>query len=125
MARRAREVRRFRDELLDELLAGADPAEVFTDGGLLDDPKEAVAERALDAEMDAHLEGERSGGNHRNGHNRKRVLTDEGALELAAPRPAWWMPRNALPHRLIPPDRAAYNPRTGCRPADGRHELDR
>ena len=86
MARRTREVRRFRDELLDELLAGADPAEVFADGGMLDDLKRAVAERALDAEMEAHLEGERSGGNHRNGHNRKRVLTDEGALELAVPR---------------------------------------
>ena len=29
MARRAREVRRFREELLDELLTGAGPAEVF------------------------------------------------------------------------------------------------
>lgn len=86
MARRTREARRFRDELLDELLAGADPAQVFTDGGLLDDLKKAVAERALDAEMDAHLEGEGSRGNHRNGHNRKRVLTDEGALDLAVPR---------------------------------------
>ena len=86
MARRTREARRFRDELLDELLAGADPAQVFSDGGLLDDLKKAVAERALDAEMDAHLEGEGSRGNHRNGHNRKRVLTDEGALDLAVPR---------------------------------------
>ena len=86
MARRTREARRFRAELLDELLAGANPAQVFTDGGLLDDLKKAVAERALDAEMDAHLEGERWGGNHRNGHNRKRVLTDEGALDLEVPR---------------------------------------
>ena len=61
MARQARDVRRFRDELLDELLAGANPAEVFADGGVLDDLKKAVAERALDAKMDAHLEGERSG----------------------------------------------------------------
>ena len=30
MARRAREARRFRDELLDELLAGADPARAAT-----------------------------------------------------------------------------------------------
>ena len=86
MARRTREVSRFRDELLDELLAGADPAQVFADGGLFDDLMKAVAERALDAEMDAHLEGEGSGGNHRNGHNRKRVLTDEGALDLEVPR---------------------------------------
>ena len=88
MARQTQEGRRFRDELLDELLAGAEPAEVFRDGGLIDELKKAVAERALDAEMDAHLdrEPERSSGNHRNGHNRKRVLTDEGALELAVPR---------------------------------------
>ena len=55
MARQTREGRRFREELLDELLAGADPAEVFRDGGLIDDLKKAVAERALDAEMGAHL----------------------------------------------------------------------
>ena len=88
MARQTREGRRFHEELLDELLGGADPAEVFRDGGLIDDLKKAVAERALDAEMDAHLdrEPERSSGNHRNGHNRKRVLTDEGSVDLAVPR---------------------------------------
>ena len=97
MARRTREVRRFRDELLDELLAGADPAQVFADGGLLDDLKKAVAERALDAEMDAHLEGERSGGNHRNGHNRKR----EGAPSRSqgrGPNPGQSPPGRTPPH---------------------------
>ena len=34
-------------------MAGADPAEVFADGGLPDDLKKAVAERALDTEMEA------------------------------------------------------------------------
>ena len=72
MARRTREVRRLRDELLDELLAGADPAEVFADGGVLDALKKAVAERALDAEMDAHLEGERSGGNQVPAHQARQ-----------------------------------------------------
>ena len=86
MARQAREGRRIRDELLDELLAGDDPAEVFRSGTLVDDLKKAVAERALDAEMDVHLEHESASGNHRNGHNRKQVLTDEGAMELAVPR---------------------------------------
>ena len=71
MARQTQEGRRFREELLDELLAGTDPAEVFRDGGLIDVLKKAVAERALDAEMDAHLEREpeRSSGNHRNGRS--------------------------------------------------------
>ena len=85
MARQTREGRRSSDSLLDELLAGQDPAEVFRDGTLIEDLKKAVAERALDAEMDTHLEreSEQASGNHRNGHNRKpeRVLTDGGALE--------------------------------------------
>ena len=51
-------------ELLDELLGGRD------------------------AEMDAHLESERGAGsgNRRNGHNRKRVLTDGGSMDLEVPR---------------------------------------
>ena len=38
--------------------------------------------------MDAHLEreSEQESGNHRNCHNRKRVLTDDGALDLEVPR---------------------------------------
>ena len=57
-------------------------------GALIDDLKKAVAERALDAEMEAHLEreGVQDAGNHRNGHNRKRVLTDAGAMDLEVPR---------------------------------------
>ena len=86
MARETREGGRISETLLDELLAGQDPAEVFRDGSLIDDLKKAVAERALDAEMDAHLEGEQTPDNRRNGHNRKRVLTDDGALDLEVPR---------------------------------------
>ncbi len=80
--------RKIGDEVLDELLAGQDPAEAFRSGTLIDDLKKAVAERALDAEMEAHLEreGEQDAGNHRNGHNRKRVLTDAGAMDLEVPR---------------------------------------
>ena len=59
---------------------------VFRDGSLIEDLKKAVAERALDAEMDAHLGGEPESDNRRNGHNRKRVLTDDGALDLEVPR---------------------------------------
>ena len=42
----------------------------------------------MDAEMQAHLEEEREtgSGNHRNGHNRKRILTDGGAMDVAVPR---------------------------------------
>ncbi len=60
--------RKISDEVLDELLAGQDPAEAFRSGTLIDDLKQAVAERALDAEMAAHLEreGEQDASNHRN-----------------------------------------------------------
>ena len=47
---------------------------------LIDDLKKAVAERALDAEMEVHLgrESEQASGNHRNGHNRKLVSAGLG-----------------------------------------------
>ena len=88
MARRAKEKGRISDELLDELLAGEDPAEAFRNGELLSEMKKAVAERALNAEMDHHLSQEpaRQSGNHRNGHNRKRVATESGSMDLAVPR---------------------------------------
>ena len=71
MADRTR-TRKISDEALDELLAGRNPAEVFRGGALIDDLRKAVAERALDAEMDARLgrEGDRDAGDHRNGRNR-------------------------------------------------------
>ena len=40
------------DELLDQLLAGADPKTAFAKDGLLDELKKAFAERALNAEID-------------------------------------------------------------------------
>jgi putative transposase len=83
MARR--KAARIPDELLDQLLAGADPKTAFDQNGLLDDLKKALAERALNAEMDHHLAtGE--GGNSRNGYGRKTVTTDTSKLEIEIPR---------------------------------------
>ena len=125
MARQTREGRRISDELLDELLAGDDTAEVFRSATLLDALKKAVAERALDAETDAHLEHESASGNHRNGHNRKRVLTDEGAMELAVPRDraGRFDPRPAEPQAVV----AKYHrhPETAACPACKRSEGQR
>ena len=47
-------------ELLDQLLAGREPNEVFAKDGLLDDLKKALSERILNAELDeiAKLEPE-------------------------------------------------------------------
>jgi putative transposase len=83
MARR--KAPRISDALLDELLAGADPKTVFDPSGLLDDLKKALAERALNAEMDHHL-GDGADGNSRNGYGRKTVLTGSGKMELEVPR---------------------------------------
>src|SRR5689334_2289532 len=73
------------DQLLDQLLAGADPKAAFAKDGLLDELKKAFAERALNAEMDHHLEGD-GRGNSRNGYGKKTVLTDTGRIELEVPR---------------------------------------
>ena len=82
----------LRNELIEELLAGKDPQGVFSQDGLLDELKKALAERILNAEMDQHLAAERAEAdesearNHRNGHSRKTVLTGSGKLDLQVPR---------------------------------------
>lgn len=74
------------DALLDQLLSGADPKTAFDPGGLLDGLKKALAERALNAEMDHHLSSENGAGNARNGYGKKTVTTESGKFELAIPR---------------------------------------
>ncbi len=75
-------------ELLDQLLAGRDPKELFAKDGLLDDLKKALSERILNAELDEHLENEppERGGNRRNGSSKKTVLTGTSKMTLAVPR---------------------------------------
>ena len=75
-------------ELLDQLLAGRDPKDLFSKDGLLDDLKKALSERILDAELDEHLEKEalESGGNRRNGTSKKTVLTGTSKLTISVPR---------------------------------------
>ena len=77
---------RISDHLLDQLLAGADAQSAFAKNGLLDELKKALAERALNAEMDHHLDQESEAGNSRNGYGRKSVLTDTGKIDLEIPR---------------------------------------
>lgn len=76
-------------ELLDQLLAGRDPSEVFGKDGLLDDLKKALSERILNAELDDHLDVERLEGgpaNRRNGSSKKTVLTGTSKMTLTIPR---------------------------------------
>jgi len=83
MARRKQPV--IPDAVLDQLLAGADAKTAFDKDGLLDELKKALAERALNAEMDHHLDAGEDG-NRRNGYGRKTVLTGTGKLALEVPR---------------------------------------
>ena len=75
-------------ELLDALLAGRDPQEVFNKDGLVDELKKALSERILNAELDDHLAGDspEDDGNHRNGYSRKSVLTGTSKVTLSVPR---------------------------------------
>ena len=75
-------------ELLDQLLAGRDPKELFSKNGLLDDLKKALSERILNAELDEHLDDEQVEGrsNRRNGVSKKSVLTGTSKIELSVSR---------------------------------------
>lgn len=65
---------RIPDAILDQLLAGVDAKTAFEANGLLDELKKALAERALNTEMDHHLGGEGGVGNSRNGYGQKTVI---------------------------------------------------
>ena len=81
------------DALLDELLKDySDPKEILGEHGLLKQLTRRLVERALEAEMTAHLgyapnapEG-RGSGNSRNGKHAKTIQTETGQFEIAAPR---------------------------------------
>jgi transposase-like protein len=83
----------LRAELLDELLADYEtPEDLLGDDGLFKRLKKALLERALGAELSAHLgyeKGDPAGrgtGNSRNGHSAKTVLSEDGEIDLAVPR---------------------------------------
>lgn len=78
-------------EVLDQLLAGYQrPEDLLGPGGVFEQLKKALAERALGAELGHHLAQEAgrpdAPRNHRNGTTPKTVQTDTGALPLDIPR---------------------------------------
>jgi putative transposase len=84
-------VKAFRAELIDELLAGATSKEaIFGPEGVLKQLTGAIVERALRAELSAHLEEERASsevqGNRRNGSSKKTLQTEQGPIPLEVPR---------------------------------------
>ena len=75
-------------DLLDQLLAGRDPKDVFNKDGLVDELKKALSERILNTELDEHLDDDSVEGksNHRNGYSKKSVLTGTSKMTLSVPR---------------------------------------
>ena len=75
-------------EVLEQLLAGRDPATVFSQDGLIDELKKALLERVLNAELDRHLDTDAGNGeaNRRNGRSQKTVLTGTSKVTLDIPR---------------------------------------
>ena len=64
-------------EILDQLLAGRDPRELFAKNGLVDELKKAISERILNTELDEHLDSktERSSGNYRKRNHVERFFS--------------------------------------------------
>jgi len=82
-------------DLLDRLMEGRSPGDLFGKTGILSELTKALAERALSTELDVHLDGERSDEtpegqnqlpNRRNGRSQKTVTTDSGKVVLDIPR---------------------------------------
>jgi putative transposase len=81
------------DEVLDELLAGAQgEEEIVGPGGLLSQLTRRLVERAMEVELtdhlgyEPHLEPPGGAGNARNGTTPKSLLTEQGAVRIDAPR---------------------------------------
>ena len=81
--------------LLDQLMEGRAPGDLFGKEGILSELTKALAERALSTELDEHLDEERStapdesanrSANRRNGASQKTVTTDSGKVVLDIPR---------------------------------------
>ena len=83
-----------RRELIRELLktTGISKEAIFGPGGLMKELTKTLVEEALAGEMEHHLgyrKGEKSeveGDNHRNGQSRKRLVMEDGELEIGVPR---------------------------------------
>jgi len=75
-------------DILDQLLAGRDPKDLFAKDGLVDELKKALSERILNTELDEHLSDEAvaGSGNHRNGSSKKSMLTGTSKVTLDIPR---------------------------------------
>ena len=90
MARKKKEPNRV-DDLLDELLEDCQsPEDILGEGGLMNQLKKRLVERALAGELNGHLKREAADEtatpNSRNGSSKKTVQSEAGELELSIPR---------------------------------------
>ncbi len=81
------------DEVLDELLAGAQgEQEIVGPGGLLSQLTKRLVERAMEVELtdhlgyEPHLEPPGGAGNARNGSTPKTLITEQGPVQINSPR---------------------------------------
>ncbi|MGI8716167.1 MAG: IS256 family transposase [Solirubrobacteraceae bacterium] len=84
---------RISDEMIDELLAGAQTEqEIAGPGGLLAELTKRLVERAMEVELtehvgyEPHAEPPGGTGNTRNGTSPKRLVCEHGQVEIDAPR---------------------------------------
>ena len=80
-------------KIIDELLKDYEtPEDLIGKKGILKQLTKSLLERALEAEMTDHLGYEKHSpdghhsGNSRNGHSKKKLITDSGKLPLNVPR---------------------------------------
>ena len=82
-------------DLLEQLMEGRKPGDLFGKDGIVQELTKALAERALSTELDQHLSEERADPpseganqalNRRNGSSPKTVTTDSGKVVLNIPR---------------------------------------
>lgn len=102
----------FRPELIDELLKDyRNPEDLMGEGGIFKQLSKALIERCLSAELDTHLEEERSNPepelprNRRNGHSKKTIKGEFGSSEVAIPRDR----NGAFEPQLIPKGQSRFN----------------
>jgi transposase-like protein len=92
MAREVSNVNEDQDRLLDELLKGKTPDQILGESGLIKQMTQRMVERALQAELTAHLgydphaKADAARANSRNGSGPKTVLTESGSLAIDVPR---------------------------------------
>ena len=102
----------FRPELIDELLKDyRTPEDLLGNEGIFKQLSKALIERCLSAELDTHLEEERTdpeprqSRNRRNGHTKKTIKGDLGSAEIAVPRDR----NGAFEPQLIPKGQTRFN----------------